>query len=144
MKTFLKKHKYFLMLLIVLGIGILAMFLPSLISGKYFVGGGDVKTQWYPFYILNRRATITSLKDHTLPFYSFVLFLGNNIWASKSSYGLFDIYNILTYVLDKNYFFIYDWIIIFCGLFHIATCFFIFLFIGSFIYIGNGKIFKRK
>ena len=108
MKTFLKKHKYFLMLLIVLGIGILAMFLPSLISGKYFVGGGDVKTQWYPFYILNRRATITSLKDHTLPFYSFVLFLGNNIWASKSSYGLFDIYNILTYVLDKNYFFIYD------------------------------------
>ncbi len=108
MKLFLKKHKYFLMMLLVLGIGVFVMFLPSLIKGEYFIGGGDVKTQWYPFYILNRRTTISSLKDHTLPFYSFVLFLGNNIWASKSSYGLFDIYNILTYVLDKNYFFIYD------------------------------------
>ena len=108
MKLFLKKHKYFLMMLLVLGIGVFVMFLPSLIKGEFFIGGGDVKTQWYPFYILNRRTTISSLKDHTLPFYSFVLFLGNNIWASKSSYGLFDIYNILTYVLDKNYFFIYD------------------------------------
>ncbi len=105
---FFKKHKYFLLMLWVLCIGAFLMFLPSILQGKYFIGGGDVKTQWYPFYTLNRRTTINALRDRTLPFYSFVLFLGNNIWASKSSYGLFDIYNVLTYVLNKDYFYIYD------------------------------------
>ena len=103
----IKKHKYFIFLVFVLSIGTFLMFLPSFLEGNYYVGGGDVKTQWYPFYILNRRTTINTLRDHTLPFYSFVLFLGNNIWASKSSYGLFDLYNLLTYLIDKDYFFIY-------------------------------------
>lgn len=108
MQNRLKKHKYFLLLITVLIVGTFLMFLPSYLKGNYFVGGGDVKTQWYPFYVLNRRTTINALRDKTLPFYSFVLFLGNNIWASKSSYGLFDIYNILTYVLNKDYFYIYN------------------------------------
>lgn len=106
--SFLRKHKYLILLILVLSLGAVLMFLPSILQGKYFIGGGDVKTQWYPFYTLNRRMTINALRDHTLPFYSFVLFLGNNIWASKSSYGLFDVYNVLTYVLNKDYFFIYD------------------------------------
>ncbi len=106
--SFLRKHKYLILLILVLSLGAVLMFLPSILQGKYFIGGGDVKTQWYPFYTLNRRTTINALRDHTLPFYSFVLFLGNNIWASKSSYGLFDVYNVLTYVLNKDYFFIYD------------------------------------
>ena len=106
--SFIRKHKYLILLILVLSLGTVLMFLPSILQGKYFIGGGDVKTQWYPFYTLNRRTTINALRDHTLPFYSFVLFLGNNIWASKSSYGLFDIYNVLTYVLNKDYFFIYD------------------------------------
>ncbi|MDO4499719.1 MAG: YfhO family protein [Erysipelotrichaceae bacterium] len=89
-------------------LAIFAMMAPSFIQGKYFVGGGDVKTQWFPFYTLNRRTTINALRNRTLPFYSFVLFLGNNIWASKSSYGLFDIYNVITYLIDKDYFFIYN------------------------------------
>lgn len=108
MQNRLKKHKYFLLLITVLIVGTFLMFLPSYLKGNYFVGGGDVKTQWYPFYVLNRRTTINALRDKTLPFYSFVLFLGNNIWASKSSYGLFDIYNILTYALNKDYFYIYN------------------------------------
>ena len=87
---------------------VLAVMLPSFFNGRYFVGGGDVKTQWFPFYILNRRETVTALKKLSLPFYSFVLFLGNNIWASKSSYGLFDIYNVISYVLDSDYFAIYN------------------------------------
>ena len=108
MIEFIKKHKYFILLISVLSIGTLLMYLPSFLQGNYFVGGVDVKTQWYPFYVLNRRTTINALRDHALPFYSFVLFLGNNIWASKSSYGLFDIYNVLSYVINKDYFFIYD------------------------------------
>ena len=72
------------------------------------MGGGDVKTQWYPFFELNKRTTLKALEDHTLPFYSFILFLGSNIWASKASYGLFDLYNIIFYFFDNNYFLIYD------------------------------------
>lgn len=105
---FLKKQKHLIILCGLLSLAVLAMFLPSIIQGKYFVGGGDVKTQWYLFYVLDRRTTINAIKDHTLPFYSFILFLGNNIWASKSSYGLFDIYNILTYIIKQDYFYIYN------------------------------------
>lgn len=108
MIEFFKKNKYFMLLITTLTIGVFLLFLPSILQGNYFIGGGDVKTQWYPFYVLNRRTTINALRDHTLPFYSFVLFLGNNIWASKTSYGLFDIYNVLCYVIDKDYFFVYN------------------------------------
>lgn len=106
--NFVKKHKQLVLLCLLITVAVFAMFLPNLIQGKYFVGGGDVKTQWYPFYVLNRRETINAIKSHTLPFYSFVLFLGNNIWASKSSYGLFDIYNLMTYIFKQDYFIIYD------------------------------------
>lgn len=131
--NFLNKHKYFVCLLILLSVAAILMFLPSWIRGNYFVGGGDVKTQWYPFYTLNRRTTINALKDHTLPFYSFVLFLGNNIWASKSSYGLFDIYNIFTYILDNNFFFIYN-----------LQCFIKILISGIACYLLIHNIYKNK
>lgn len=131
--NFLNKHKYFVCLLILLSVAAILMFLPSWIRGNYFVGGGDVKTQWYPFYTLNRRTTINALKDHTLPFYSFILFLGNNIWASKSSYGLFDIYNIFTYILDNNFFFIYN-----------LQCFIKILISGIACYLLIHNIYKNK
>lgn len=131
--NFIKKHKYLISLLALLSIATILMFLPSWIKGNYFVGGGDVKTQWYPFYTLNRRTTINALRDHTLPFYSFVLFLGNNIWASKSSYGLFDIYNIFTYVIDNNYFFIYN-----------LQCFIKILVSGISCYLLIDSIYKDK
>lgn len=104
----MKKNKKLILLCVLLSVACVAIFLPSFIQGEYFVGGGDVKTQWYLFYILNKRTTINALKDHTLPFYSFISFLGSNIWASKTSYGLFDIYNVLSYFIKDNYFFIYD------------------------------------
>lgn len=131
--NFIKKHKYFVSLLVLLSIATILIFLPSWTKGNYFVGGGDVKTQWYPFYTLNRRTTINALKDHTLPFYSFVLFLGNNIWASKSSYGLFDIYNIFTYILDNNFFFIYN-----------LQCFIKILVSGIACYLLIHNIYKNK
>lgn len=95
-------------MLLAIALGCVAFALPSYLDGNYFVGGGDVRTQWFPFYTLNRRVTIEAIKNHTFSFYSFVLFLGNNIWASKSSYGLFDIYNILSYGIDRDFFYIYD------------------------------------
>lgn len=108
LKKCVKKSRCLLILLLLISLAVFVMYAPSFALGKYFVGGGDVKTQWYPFYVLGRRETLSSLKSRTLPFYSFVLFLGNNIWASKTSYGLFDVYNVLSYAIKTNYFAIYD------------------------------------
>ena len=57
MVNIFKKNKELLILIgIVLALAICAE-LPSWVKGGYFVGGGDIKTQWYPFYVLNRRET---------------------------------------------------------------------------------------
>lgn len=106
--NFFKKNKWLFLTLLILLTGSLLIFAPSWLKGAYFVGGGDVKTQWFPFYVLCRRAIVNAIKNQVMPFYSWALFLGNNIWASKSSYGLFDIYNLLSIVIDNNYFFIYN------------------------------------
>lgn len=108
MVNILKKNKELLILIGILLALAICLEAPSWIKGGYFVGGGDIKTQWYPFYVLNRRETINAIKSGSFPFYSWVLFLGNNIWASKPTYGLFDIFNILFYLCRKNYFWIYD------------------------------------
>lgn len=104
----IKKNKELILLIIMLFIIGICVELPSWIKGDYFVGGGDIKTQWYPFYVLNRRETIISIKNFSMPFYSWVLFLGNNIWSSKMTYGFVDIFNLLFYICKENYFWIYD------------------------------------
>ena len=102
MVNILKKNKeLFILIGIVLALA-LCLELPSWLQGGYFVGGGDIKTQWYPFYVLNRRETINAIKSGSFPFYSWVLFLGNNIWASKTSYGFVDIFNLIFYVFRWN------------------------------------------
>ena len=112
MVNIIKKNKELLILIgILLAIGI-CVEMPSWIKGGYFVGGGDIKTQWYPFYVLNRRETINALKSGNLPFYSWILFLGNNIWASKISYGFVDIFNLIFYLCRENYFWIYGFQVI--------------------------------
>lgn len=106
--SFIKKNKEFItLLLLIIFIGVLCE-LPSWLKGCYFVSGGDVKTQWYPFYVLNRRETINSIKTGSLPFYSWILFLGNNIWSSMTTYGFIDIYNLFFYPTHAQYFWIFD------------------------------------
>lgn len=108
MVSIIKKNKELIILIgILLALGI-CIELPSWLQGGYFVGGGDIKTQWYPFYVLNRRETVNALKNGSFPFYSWIVFLGNNIWASKTSYGLLDIFNLIFYFCKNNYFWIYD------------------------------------
>ena len=78
-KKFFVRHKYLLLLSVVLLAGCVFFMGQSWLNGMYFIGGGDVKTQWFPFYMLCRKAIVTGLKEHIFPFYSWVLFLGNNI-----------------------------------------------------------------
>lgn len=100
-------NKYFYLLILFMLISITTMMLPAWLEGKFFLGGGDIKTQWDPFYYLNRQETISALKDGKLPFYSWILFLGTNLWSSKASYGLFDIYNLFTYPFHTDYLHVY-------------------------------------
>ncbi len=110
MDSLLKKYRPLFTLILLLTIGVLCMMLPAWISGQSFVGGGDIKTQWDPFYVLSRRETIDALRQGKLPFYSWILFLGTNLWASKASYGLFDLFNVLTYPLSVSYLYIYEFL----------------------------------
>ncbi len=110
-KTFVKEHKYLCIMAMAIVLGVLVIYIPSFISGKYYVGGGDIKTQNYEYYLLAKRETLNALKNGTLPFYSFVLFLGNNIWASKPDY-LLDPFNIITYILPVDFYLINDFICI--------------------------------
>ncbi|MBQ1478025.1 MAG: YfhO family protein [Erysipelotrichaceae bacterium] len=107
-KTFIEKYKYLILLVFFMILGVSMMMLPAWLNGEMFVGGGDIKTQWDPFYTLNRRETIDALRQGKLPFYSWILFLGTNLWASKASYGLFDPFNIATYPLGVSYLYIYQ------------------------------------
>ena len=111
-------------------IGISLMMAPAWINGEFFLGGGDIKTQWDPFYYLNRKETISALKNRQLPFYSWILFLGTNLWASKASYGFFDIYNLLAYPFHADYLHVYMFL---CYLKMLAGAFFCYKF---FKYIG--------
>lgn len=104
----LKRHKELFILIGVIFCFCILIELPSWANGKYFVSGGDIKTQWYPFYVANRRLVIDSIRDGSMPFYSWILFLGNNIWSSMMSYGFVDVFNIIFYLFKKEYFFIFD------------------------------------
>lgn len=108
MVNIIKKNKeLFILIGSILAIAI-CIEVPSWIKGGYYIGGGDIKTQSYPFFVLCRNETLNAIKNKTFPFYSWSLFLGNNIWASKSSYGMYDVFNIMFYFCDKNYFWIYN------------------------------------
>ena len=108
MINYIKRNKDYLILITLLLIGTLIMFFPFWIKGDYFIGGGDVKTQWYEFYTLIRREIIKGIKNKSFPFYSWSMFLGGDIWSSKASYGMFDIFNIIFYPININYFVIYE------------------------------------
>ena len=104
---FLKRHKDLLLLVFFMFTAVSVMMLPAWLKGEMFIGGGDIKTQWDAFYTLDRRETIDAIRSGKLPFWSWILFLGTNLWASKASYGLFDIFNLITYPIGVSYIYIY-------------------------------------
>ncbi len=62
------------------------LFLPYLLTDTPMVLGWDFRGQYNMFYS-NLKVMLEQLvSDHTLPFYSWNLFLGNNFWASKLFY----------------------------------------------------------
>lgn len=78
--------------------------LPFWLENHVFSFGGDIQRQWFPFYKEIRRLIVGFLTRGELPFYSWISFLGNNYWASKSYYGFFDFFNYLTFLLDNHFY----------------------------------------
>ncbi len=108
LKNTLSENRELLLLVLVLTLGTLALFLPTWLEGNYYVAGGDVKTQTFPFFVMCRNEWISALKNRTLPFYSWYDFLGNNIWASKSRNGLLGIYYFIAYLFPFNFWVTYE------------------------------------
>lgn len=104
MMNLMKKNKYLLLLLVALASICVLFLLPYWLSNRPFAYVGDIQTQWFPFYNEIRRLLLSFLKEGNLPFYSWTAFLGNNYWASKSYYGLFDIFNYLTFFTNLQFF----------------------------------------
>lgn len=87
-----KQTKSILILVICFLIISAFLFLPYLLTNTPFVLGWDFRGQYNMFYSNLQTMLDQLVHEHTLPFYSWSLFLGNNFWASKLFYyhDLFD------------------------------------------------------
>lgn len=105
--SFFKNYRLLLGLLIA---GLALMIGPYIILNIPLEYGGDLKPSWYAFYSeLQNLVSISNLiKNGTLPFYSFKMFLGNNFWASKGFYVLGDIFNYLTLWLPVHFYTVFE------------------------------------
>ena len=105
--TFFKNYWLLLGLLIA---SLALMIGPYIILNIPLEYGGDLKPSWYAFYSeLQNLVSISNLiKNGTLPFYSFKMFLGNNFWASKGFYVLGDIFNYLTLWFPAHFYTIFE------------------------------------
>ncbi len=110
MTEFVKKNKYLLLTLGLIFGAWIVFYMPYLISGEPYFVNRDVAAQSYPFWLLNKTETLNSLKAGTLPFYSWLMFLGGDLWSSKAFYGMFNIYDIAGYLLPGHYYLIYDFL----------------------------------
>ena len=98
-------------ILLVLLIGALTLMIgPYILLNIPLEYGGDLKPSWYAFYTeLQNLVSLSNLiKNGTLPFYSFKMFLGNNFWASKGFYVLGDIFNYLTLWLPVHFYTVFE------------------------------------
>lgn len=89
-----KIQKYKTVLIICFLTGIVAMTLvgPYLFTRTPFILGWDMRTQYSLFFENLKTMLSQSITEHSLPFYSWSTFLGNNFWAAKLFYyhDLFD------------------------------------------------------
>lgn len=92
MKNKLSNHKTLYWLLGIVFVIMLICILPYIITGKPFVIGWDMRTQYAYFYENLKTMMRDSLEFKSLPFYSWSSFLGNNFWGSKIFYyhNIFD------------------------------------------------------
>ncbi|WP_370778024.1 YfhO family protein [Holdemania massiliensis] len=76
-----------------------SILLPYIITDTPFMLGWDMRTQYSSFYENLKTMFIEMKQLHSLPFYSWATFLGNNFWGSKLFYyhDVFDYFTLLLF-----------------------------------------------
>lgn len=93
--------------LILLGLTLtlcLVIYFPYIFFRVPLQYGTDIKPQWYLFYEEFRSLIQNCIDNHSLPFYSWHLFLGNNFFASKSYYLMGDLFSYLGLLFPTQFF----------------------------------------
>ena len=82
----------------------LFIFLPFVWEDIAFVIGYDIRNQYRPWFTEFRNLLKNALFQRTLPFWSWNIFYGNNVWASKAYYFIADIYSYIGMFLNGHYY----------------------------------------
>lgn len=82
----------------------LFIFLPFVWEDIAFVIGYDIRNQYRPWFTEFRNLLKNALFQRTLPFWSWNIFYGNNVWASKAYYFIADIYSYIAMFLKGHYY----------------------------------------
>jgi len=91
----------------------LFVFVPFILEDTAFVIGYDIRNQYRPWFTEYRELLKTAISQRTLPFWSWNMFFGNNVWASKAYYFVADIYTYISMFFSTHY---YNSLIIITGL----------------------------
>lgn len=89
------------------------IFVPFILEDTAFVIGYDVRNQYRPWFTEYRQLLKNALSQRTFPFWSWNMFFGNNVWASKAYYFIGDIYTYISMFFTTHY---YNILIIITGL----------------------------
>lgn len=100
MSKFIRKYKAPLLLFGTITLLLCLIVGPYLLTKTPFILGWDMRTQYSLFYENLKTMIQESVQQHSLPFYSWSTFLGNNFWANKLFY-YHDIFDYLS-ILLKN------------------------------------------
>lgn len=90
-----KKFKKYGLIIILSILVYLVIISPHLILNKPLVNGVDVLKQSYMFESTFDKVITGIFSSGKINFYDWNMFLGNNIYASKTFFGLFDIYSVI-------------------------------------------------
>ncbi|MFV0379471.1 MAG: YfhO family protein [Anaerorhabdus sp.] len=100
----MKKRDYLILVGIVVAM-LLVIFSPILLANRPLTVGTDLKPQYLFFTKELYNLWSNFFETGTLPFYSWVMFLGTNFYSSMTFYGSTDIFNLIGYIFRSYNFF---------------------------------------
>lgn len=99
-----KKYIPILSLIVLVIFIYLFVVVPFILEDTAFVIGYDVRNQYRPWFTEFRLLLKNAISQKTLPFWSWNMFFGNNVWASKAYYFVADIYTYISMFFSTHYY----------------------------------------
>ena len=104
MRAKIKNSLPVLLLITLVFIVFLFIFIPFVVEDKAFVIGYDIRNQYRPWFTEFRNLIKNAFYQRTFPFWSWNIFYGNNVWASKAYYFMADIYSYISLFFQGHYY----------------------------------------